>query len=484
MAQLLTKKKDDEQDQTPDPTTVGKRILPDSAMGMPVGKVIDANTPSDIGTAAAPPDPSDLIPKPPEKPLMTGAGLTTGGPLLSGGIMSTPAAPSVDPDVALAQSKLSALNQQGRPVEHGWRKALDTLAASTSIGRAIEANSGLGTVGYDAARERAQYNLDKATGTAKENQALRNTQSEIEARNYENEPVDVGNGVTILRKNMSQYETGMGRVGASQEANTIKLRSLGYDENGIAIPDDLLSEQEISKINMNRAHEQLMGDQGALARSKMDPKSPVNAILLQRLALSQQNYDLRRKEYGFKYDPSILTSEERSQVPTTPQGTPIGFANPLRPGASAVSAAERAQNVVDQLPRIQSEIQELSSTVGPIAGRWNQFWQGDVGVAAPKFAHLLADSEYLASAVALAHAYGRLPSSISDKFDKLYQAGKQDPKNMLAAMEVAMEWLPKIVQRASTTGEQDNAKGGGAGGGRDNNELTPAQRWQQQHKGQ
>jgi hypothetical protein len=144
-------------------------------------------------------------------------------------------------------------------------------------------------------------------------------------------------------------------------------------------------------------------------------------------------------------------------MPTDVSGNIVPFHSPLKPGQQTINAAQRASNVVGQLPRLTQEINELSSTLGPVPGRWNRFWQGDVGVADQKFAHLSDDMDYLASAVALAHAYGRLPSTISDKFDKMYQAGKQDPKNMLAAMDVAAQWMPKIMQGAQTSGERKAA---------------------------
>jgi hypothetical protein len=156
-------------------------------------------------------------------------------------------------------------------------------------------------------------------------------------------------------------------------------------------------------------------------------------------------------------------------MPTDVAGNVVPFHSPLKPGQQTINAAQRAQNVVTQIPRLREEVNALQAQLGPIPGRWNEFWQGNVGVAAPEYAHVKDDMEFLSSAVALAHAYGRLPTSISQKFDKMYEAGKQDPKNMQAAFDIAMEWLPNITKGAETKGERAGGAtppaGGGGGGG-------------------
>lgn len=228
-----------------------------------------------------------------------------------------------------------------------------------------------------------------------------------------------------------------------------------------------------SMIGLQQARKALTEAQTARIPEDIAMKRQALDIQTQRLAESLASLGLRQKsdwrqdqEFMMNYRPDLLPDSVRSQYsPTDVSGQPVGFRSPLKPGTASISAAQRASNVVAQLPRLTTEVKQMSDTIGPEAGRWNRFWQGEVGAADPQFAHLRDDMEYISSAIALAHAYGRLPATISDKFDAMYQAGKQDPKNMLAALDVANKWLPQIMKAGQTIGEKPNAQGAPATGG-------------------
>lgn len=373
------------------------------------------------------------------------------------------------------QSKAAELQQQHRehPL-HGLARVADTIAGATTIGRAVEEAGRFGTYGREAAegeqnaraaeeqgREKAAEGEQKSTAdiakTGAESTELAQRGGEEEARGKalgqtvtETLPGGITKSVPI-----SVYKTDQGAA-----AN---LRKMGLDANGNPIPEANLAPGEKQQIALSRAKQDLAEAQADLDRFKADPNSPMYKMVQERMSLAEKRYDLALKEFGFNYEPAILSPQEQNTLPTDVSGNVVGLHSPLKPGQQTINAAQRAQNVAGQIPRLTEEIKEMAASLGPIPGRWNKFWQGDVGAADPKFAHMFDDMEFMASAVALAHAYGRLPSTISDKFDKMYQAGKQDPKNMLAAMDVAAEWMPKIVQGAETKGERGGAGGGGGG---------------------
>lgn len=467
----------EEQKRKQQQASVGKPIGPQqapaqAAMSQPIGKPIappaqpiPAMAPPEVPSAPSPTAPTSLAPP------------ATGGINLDNSI----AAPRP------AADRVAGLAAQGPPQYHGLKRVADAIGGATNIGTAIERGAGIGTQGYEA-------NLERASGAADvENKQVENAQKEqstnattSKAQAEAGEATQRGNAaeaasknvivtsrdgrtLSIPEKDVAKYESTMDTNSTKSDiagnSNTTALRKLGLDENGQPIPEEKLAPGEQQQIGLNKARTDLADAEANFNKFKSDPNSPMYRMAQQRMALAQQGYDLRLKEFGFNYEPSILSSSERDTLPTDVSGNPTALHSPLKPGASTVTAAYRAQNIVSQIPRLTQEIQTLANKLGPIQGRWERFWQGDVGVADPEFAHISDDMDFASSAMALAHAQGRLPKSISDKFDRMYEAGKQDPKNMIAAWQVAAEWLPKIVGAAQTAGERNNPAGGAGGAG-------------------
>lgn len=387
------------------------------------------------------------------------------------GASSTPAADTISevapyhPQQPTAQEgRLNDVLQKGPPNYFGATTpthkrnivggVLDTIASGTNIGRNVERATGLGSLGYDTRVGRAERDVTAGNLPAEEQAKTeqdRGMAAESQARagditaGAQPEDIATPNGnVSVLRKNVAP-------IVAAETNSQSRLGVQGLKNEGAS---GLETQKETSPLE--QAKTGLANAQADLAKFRANPNSPMYRIAQEHLRLAQGDYALKLKEFGFNYEPSILTPEEQSTLPTDMSGNVTALHSPLKPNATTINAAQRANNVITQIPRITQEIQALGSKLGPVPGTWNRFWQGDVGVADPQFAHLKDDMDYLASAVALAHAYGRLPSSISDKFDSMYQAGKQDPSNMLAAMQVAMEWLPKIASSGKSAGEKGN----------------------------
>lgn len=126
-----------------------------------------------------------------------------------------------------------------------------------------------------------------------------------------------------------------------------------------------------------------------------------------------------------------------------------GFASLNRPTTQERNVSDQAKMANEGIPGTIKEIQDLKDDLGPIAGRWNDFVQGKVGMDNPKFAGLRADLLMLSSAVALAHARGRLPENLREEFDRAINAPKQTPENLISTLQHIQPWL----ERASTMGQ-------------------------------
>jgi hypothetical protein len=123
------------------------------------------------------------------------------------------------------------------------------------------------------------------------------------------------------------------------------------------------------------------------------------------------------------------------------------------------TAAGRAGTVLAMAPEVLSRIDTLAPKMGPIEGRWNEYMQGKVGMDDPDFAALRSDLLMMSSAVALAHAQGRLPENLRQEFDNAINAPKQTPANLKAVITAMLPWLQKMQEQAHPN--QAQPQGGG-----------------------
>ena len=118
------------------------------------------------------------------------------------------------------------------------------------------------------------------------------------------------------------------------------------------------------------------------------------------------------------------------------------------------TAAGRAATVVAMTPDILQELDALGPKLGPIMGHWNDFWQGRIGANDPDFAGLKSDLTMFSSAVALAHAVGRLPENLREEFDHMINAPKQTPENIKATINHILPWMVKMQEQGGGGGGQ------------------------------
>ena len=122
--------------------------------------------------------------------------------------------------------------------------------------------------------------------------------------------------------------------------------------------------------------------------------------------------------------------------------------------ACSAAASGRAATVVAMAPEVLARIDAIAPKLGPIEGRWNEFMQGKIGADDPDFAALRSDLLMMSSAVALAHAQGRLPENLREEFDHAINAPKQTPQNLKATITTMLPWLQKMQQQGKSNAPQ------------------------------
>ena len=134
--------------------------------------------------------------------------------------------------------------------------------------------------------------------------------------------------------------------------------------------------------------------------------------------------------------------------------TTAGFNSMNTPTTNQRTAAGRAENVLAMVPEVTARIDAMHGQIGPEMGRWNDFMQGKVGTNNPEFAALRSDLLMMSSAVALAHAQGRLPENLREEFDRAINAPKQTPENLKATINAMVPWLQQVQTQGGRSGAQ------------------------------
>jgi hypothetical protein len=150
-----------------------------------------------------------------------------------------------------------------------------------------------------------------------------------------------------------------------------------------------------------------------------------------------------------------------SSVPGITQN--VGDVIPPKPTGTMRNIAGQAQIAANGIPDVIREIDALGDSLGPVAGRWNEFIQGKVGTDNPAFAGLRADLLMVSSAVALAHARGRLPENLREEFDQMINAPQQDPENIKAVLSHILPWMQNVASTMAGSIPSTPRRGGPGG---------------------
>jgi hypothetical protein len=105
-----------------------------------------------------------------------------------------------------------------------------------------------------------------------------------------------------------------------------------------------------------------------------------------------------------------------------------------------------------EVQRMQSEIDDVASKLGPLAGRWSEVMTGRVGADNPAVAGLQMDLKLFATALMLAH--GLKGKSYEESLSQ-YLSLAQSPDNLKERIANADKWL---LGYAAATGHGEASK--------------------------
>ncbi len=95
-------------------------------------------------------------------------------------------------------------------------------------------------------------------------------------------------------------------------------------------------------------------------------------------------------------------------------------------------------------------IDKAIADMGPLAGRWNDFWTGKVGVANPSFKKMQTDIGLLQTRLMKMHVGARGGEYIMQHFEKMLKDGKDSPENMRAALDEIEQYANEVGQSIVT----------------------------------
>lgn len=314
----------------------------------------------------------------------------------------------------------------------GWKRALGALA----VGAAGFENPAAGKQAeeevFERPREEAQRQFAGATEAFKGGLAQKKEESEEAQRaaqtkateaGIETVPVTSANGqvYSVPRKDLEKYL-------ANTNTNQTKVQTVGAQQAGAT-----------ERTGMQQ--------EGANTREAGKERSAEDIAKMRA-----ESAEMIAKGHD-------LVSTEVARIRAAAGNDPNKLTNTMK------TMKQQAQSTLPGISRALDETEQVANLLGPTAGRWNDFWQGRVGISDPRYAHYKDEIGMVSSAVTLAHARGRMSNELFEHFNKMFDAGKQAPENMIQALNVAQEWLTDYAnmgnEPAATPATSAPATGGG-----------------------
>ena len=231
----------------------------------------------------------------------------------------------------------------------------------------------------------------------------------------------------LLSQNMEMKNAAM----ASQQAKAALDKA---HTAGLTSPDSL-TQRNFEATLAQKKHQ--ADAQLALAREHLQQQ-----LTSQAMAGQRDMYNLgTNTQTGEQLGPGNATPGQLLDA----NGQPVPFRamSQFAPTSQMKNVSAQAKLAAGQIPDIIKEVHDLGDSLGPVAGRWNEFMQGKVGTDNPAFAGLRADLMMQGTAVALAHARGRLPENLRQEFDTMINSPQQSPANIISVLTHIQPWLEK-----------------------------------------
>lgn len=231
----------------------------------------------------------------------------------------------------------------------------------------------------------------------------------------------------------------------------------------IEIPQEDLSPKEHQQMSLMQAMFHARQAKAAYDEYKADPTNPQAQAALMRARAAQTQAGAAAQRAGIeskKFLADYVGTDENGQplagVELTGDGRPVGVKVAGAAGKGVTnttrSMAEMARTVQPQIEKVQKEVQDLSASIGPAAGRWNDLMTNKGGADFPEFAGLDQDLDLLASAVVRTH-FGARGGQDYRKALRANFGEAQSPEDLLARINAASSWIQGYAQADQAGGK-------------------------------
>ena len=127
--------------------------------------------------------------------------------------------------------------------------------------------------------------------------------------------------------------------------------------------------------------------------------------------------------------------------------------------SSTKTMREAAPKVLELAQRVRDEMSQQVSSLGPLAGRWNEFMTGKVGAPNKQFAQLRTDVGLLQTLLMRMHVGARGGGEIMQHFESLINAGSQSPETMAGALNSIESYAHDVLSETKTPPAQGKPSG-------------------------
>ena len=111
---------------------------------------------------------------------------------------------------------------------------------------------------------------------------------------------------------------------------------------------------------------------------------------------------------------------------------------------------EAAPTVISFADKLTKMVNEQKAALGPAASRWSEFMAGKVGAENKEFTKLRTDTRLLQTVLMRMHIGARGGDHMMQHFQNLIDESKQDPENMLSALEEIKAYAQEIQKQGAS----------------------------------
>ena len=196
-----------------------------------------------------------------------------------------------------------------------------------------------------------------------------------------------------------------------------------------------------------------------------DPEA--SAVVQTMLGAHQQGRAEKRVDEGYVSSLAAERGAEASARTSAEQERLLQLRQDLltAPTRTMMESAPLVKNLAAQTEQL---LNKQEAQLGPLAGRWNDFWTGKVGAPNPEFKALQVNTSLLRTQLMKMHVGSRGSEFILQEFANMLDASKDSPENLRAALQTVNTYADSLIAEhqaanANLAGAISAGKPGAAG---------------------